>query len=424
MSTKLRSRRAFEPALFAAPYATRNVLPLTTFDGFEIELVRAAYLDMIAPIAGGAAGYNTEGDVLTQTADGRDLNDMWNEFRRVVDLRNASYAPLINFLTFPVTNNVEDIPQVTGGDFEEASEFGIPRGVRPNLTYFSLGFDFKWYDLGAYFTWKFLAEASAQQVEAVNQTALDADSRLVFKKVMNAIFRNTTRTAQIKGNNFNVYPLYNGDSTVPPEYGGVTFTAPHTHYLASGAAVIDSGDVEAAYEHLRHHGYSEVNGSTIIMLTNNTEVAEVRKFRFGVVNNNAAVAQYDFVPAQGSGSLPLIVPNQQGLLGVQPPSTFQGLKVAGQYGPVMVVENDLIPAGYFVMIASGGAGDVQNLVGIREHANAGLRGLRLFGGDKQGYPLINSFYQRGFGTGIRQRGGGVVMKITAGAYSIPTQYAS
>jgi hypothetical protein len=39
------------------------------------------------------------------------------------------------------------------------------------------------------------------------------------------------------------------------------------------------------------------------------------------------------------------------------------------------------------------------------------------------YPLIDSFYQRGFGTGVRQRGGGVVMQIKAsGVYDIPTPY--
>ena len=41
------------------------------------------------------------------------------------------------------------------------------------------------------------------------------------------------------------------------------------------------------------------------------------------------------------------------------------------------------------------------------------------------YPLIDSFYSRGFGTGIRQRGAAVVVQITTGtaAYAIPAQYA-
>ena len=59
-------------------------------------------------------------------------------------------------------------------------------------------------------------------------------------------------------------------------------------------------------------------------------------------------------------------------------------------------------------------------VGLREHVNTSLRGLRLVKGPNPDYPLIDSFYQRGFGTGVRQRGGAVVMKITAGSYSAPT----
>jgi hypothetical protein len=52
-----------------------------------------------------------------------------------------------------------------------------------------------------------------------------------------------------------------------------------------------------------------------------------------------------------------------------------------------------------------------------------LRGLRLVKGRSADYPLQEAYYQRGFGTGVRQRGGAVVMKITTGGYTVPTQYA-
>ena len=39
-------------------------------------------------------------------------------------------------------------------------------------------------------------------------------------------------------------------------------------------------------------------------------------------------------------------------------------------------------------------------------------------------PLIESFFQRGIGTGIRQRGAGAVMQVTASAtYTVPSIYA-
>lgn len=106
------------------------------------------------------------------------------------------------------------------------------------------------------------------------------------------------------------------------------------------------------------------------------------------------------------------------------PSEVNGLPVAGAYGPWIIVENDYMPAGYVLGLSSGGNLAAGNPVGIREHQNAALRGLRLVKGRTPDYPLIDSFYNRGFGTGIRHRGAGVVMQITAsGTYTIPAAYA-
>jgi hypothetical protein len=94
----------------------------------------------------------------------------------------------------------------------------------------------------------------------------------------------------------------------------------------------------------------------------------------------------------------------------------------GTYGPFLVVEEDYIPAGYVFASVTAGEQSIGNPIGFRQHEVAGLRGLRLMPGPGRDYPLTDSFYQRGFGTGVRHRGGGVVMKITAGAYTIPTNF--
>jgi len=386
------------------------------------ELVTAADLGMLEPFAGFMPqGYNTEQDVVTQTVDGRDLNDLWAEFQSVVAIHNERRQTLIDLLTFSVTQNIEDVPTLSGDDFEEASEFGVPMGTRTTMSYFSMAYDFKWYDIATRYTWKYLAEASAAQVESVHQGVLEADNRLIFKKVMNALFRNTNRTATIKGQNYTVFALYNADGTIPPDYKSTTFNGTHTHYLTSGAALVDSGDIEALYDHVAHHGYSAANGTQLVILVNPVEGAQIRKFRANVTNNNAAVATYDFIPSATQPTL--IVPNAQGLIGNLPPSTWQGMNVIGSYGPALIIEEEYIPAGYMVCIGTGGEGDLRNPVGIREHANPNFRGLRLLPGNRAGYPLVESFYSRGFGTGIRQRGGSAIMQVTAGAYAIPTQYA-
>jgi hypothetical protein len=96
----------------------------------------------------------------------------------------------------------------------------------------------------------------------------------------------------------------------------------------------------------------------------------------------------------------------------------------GTYGPFHVVEEGLIPAGYAVAIASGGPDNLGNPVGFREHSNAAYRGLKLIPGQVSDYPLIGSFYRRGFGTGIRHRGALAIMQVKAsGNYAVPAAYS-
>jgi hypothetical protein len=377
----------------------------------------------IYPIKGSdqLQGYNTEGDLVTVTADGRDLNAMWTEFQQTLEIWNERRQQLINLLTFPVTALIEDVPQVGDAEFEMATEFGEPVGIRTGLTYFSLGYDFHDYDMAVRYTWKFLRDADARQVEAIHQQALNADNRMVFRKVMEAIFDNRNRATSIRQQNIPVYPLYNNDGTVPPTYKNNTFAGSHNHYMVSNAATIDSGDFEAAYDNIAEHGFGLENGSQFVIMAPKAMVKEMRKWRMGVANNNSVVANYDFIPSPTEPAL--IVPNAEGLLGSRPPATWNGFRVSGSYGDVLIIEEDYIPTGYFLMFATGGAGNLQNIVGLREHANPQYRGLRLLPGNNQRYPLVDSYYSRGFGTGIRQRGGAVVMQIKAsGSYDLPTAY--
>jgi hypothetical protein len=363
-------------------------------------------------------GYNTEGDVLTQTIDGRPLNDIWNDFQAALAAWNSGRSALVSALTFDVQSPIEDVPQISLDDFEEASEFGEPKGVT-GASFFSMGYDFRWYDVAARFTWKYLAEADAGQVESVHNIILEADNRLVFTKVLKAIFNNVTRTANIRNQNFNVYPFYNNDGTVPPAYGPYTFTGTENHYLTSGAATIDGGDLDQMAQKLTQKGYGRLQGSQMILLVNDAQMPAIRTFRV------ATGSSYDYVPA--AGGAPWLLPvNTGGVVfpqGSVIPNQVNGLTVTGAYGPWLIVQNDYIPAGYVVGFATGGLQNANNPVGIRQHANAALRGLRLVKGRTPDYPLIDSFYNRGFGTGIRLRGAGVVMQITAaGSYTIPAAY--
>jgi hypothetical protein len=368
-----------------------------------------------------AKGYSAVVDAVTQSVDGVDLNSFWDEFQATIAIQNAERQRLIDLLTFPVTTLIEDVPQFGAEDFEEASQYGVPVSIRPEADVLQLGYTFKWYDVANRFTWQYLAEATASSIEARHQMVLDADNRLVFKEVMKTLFLNTNRTAKIKGQNYNVYAFWNNDGTVPPAYKANTFAGTHTHYRTSGAATITSGDLDEIQDDFKSHGYSAENGSTMFVLMNVTEANTVRSFRV------ATGARYDFIPAQGQPGL--ILPAASGgdltVLGAgQPAATFRGMNVIGSYGNLLIIEEEYVPPAYIVALVSGGDANIQNPIGFRQHANAGLRGLRLVKGRDNDYPLIDSYYVRGFGTGVRQRGAGMVMQITAsGTYTIPTQYA-
>lgn len=377
----------------------------------------------MAPIFGAETrhGYLTEGDIVRTTTDGVDLNELWNDFQETVAIVNEHHSKLVEILTFPVTNPIETVAQVGSTEFEQATEFGVPRARKVELDYFHMGYDFEDYDARIAYSWKFLRDADSRQVEAVHAKNLEADGRLVFRKVMEAIFDNRNREADINARPFNVFPLYNADGTVPPSYKGNAFDGTHSHYMVSGAATIDSKDVEDLYDNIAEHGYGIENGTVFVLMVNKIQLKEIRKWRTGQVSANGAVASYDYIP--GPRRPALILPNAEGLLGSAPPDSWNGLPVDGTYGDILLIEESLIPAGYLFMFGTGGAGDLQNLVGIREHAAEAYRGLRLMPGNQQRYPLIDSFYGRSFGTGVRQRAGGAIMQIKAsGTYDIPDQY--
>jgi len=155
-------------------------------------------------------------------------------------------------------------------------------------------------------------------------------------------------------------------------------------------------------------------------MVHSTQGTVVRGFR-AVANGGTGV--YDFIPAQNQPGQ-ITAQNTQFVGQGQMAPTLDGLTVIGNYGPLIVVEDDWLPSTHIFGFCTGGTDSLSNPIGIREHANANLRGLRLVKGRQPDYPLIDSFWSFGFGTGVRHRGAGMVMEITADAtYDPPAAYA-
>jgi hypothetical protein len=373
-------------------------------------------------------GYNAKADILTQTKDGRDLNGLWTDYQQVLADYNQQRQSLLDFLTFNVSNPIEEVPVIgSGGDFEEASEYGVPVGIRPGVSSYTMGFPFKWYDLAARFTWQFLADATQQQVDAIQNAAVEADSRLVFNKVMKRVFDSTNTYATINGNPYNVYAFWNADGVVPPPYRTNTFSGTHTHYFTTNGATLDAQDLDDLIEKVTEHGFTKALGYRIVIMVNKAESPRIRAFRAAAANDgvvDATHGDWDFIPAQGTNAGYL--PRDMVLVGgAQPPAQLNGLNVIGSYGDALIVEDDYVPPGYLFEFATGGPANLQNPIGFRQHGNTQLQGMRLVKGPQPDYPLIDSYYIRGFGLGVRQRGAAAVLQVVNSAtYTPPAEYAN
>jgi hypothetical protein len=211
--------------------------PISSTPKRGMELVNLRSLGILPGMTGAAnrLGTHVAADVVTQTADGTDLNSVWSDFMDLLNVVNGQRQSLINFLTFGVTSPTEIVTQPGQGvDFEEASEFGEPVGSRIAPAYFNLGYTFKWYDLAARYTWQYLADATDAMVNSVANASVEAYYRLLLNAVLKTVFNPTNLTATIRGNSYNVYKFYNADGTVPPAYKNNTFIGSHTHYKNSG----------------------------------------------------------------------------------------------------------------------------------------------------------------------------------------------
>ncbi|MFV9634855.1 hypothetical protein [Mycobacterium neumannii] len=363
-------------------------------------------------------GFADQGQLLiNELADGVRLTDVYAEIQRAVEVYNQHKTTVASLLSYPTTQAAAPIAQGLAQEhFDVASEFGTPTALNPPVDVIKLGFQYADWDKATRFTWKFLRDATSEQVTDRVRNLLDADARLVQGLVLQRLFDPTPGE-----NDFahTVYGLWNGDGIVPPSYMGRTFTGSHDHYLVSQGAELDSGDVEAAVRLVVEHGYGlgADSGSQLVALFNPAEAEHVQSWRAGEENANGQTARFDFIP---SANAPTYL-TQSSIVGALPPTDVDGVPVLGSYGKAWVIESMLVPAGYFAVFATGGPDSEQNVIARRMHPSPAWQGLRLIEGNWAKYPLVESFFQRGLGTGVRHRGAAAVVQIKAsGSYEVPT----
>ncbi|KQQ43082.1 hypothetical protein [Nocardioides sp. Leaf307] len=366
-----------------------------------------------------ARGYNAQADTQRATADGRDLRELFDELTQVATIANESQQRFVDLFTFPVTSPVTSVLQTMGSgpQFEDASEYGVPVSSRAEFSTLDMGVPFKWYDHAWRATWQYLADATETEIAAQAAAIVRADSDHVFSKVMGTVFRNTNRVVRDSRNGsvYDVLAFANGDGWKPPAYEANEFDESHTHYRTTGASTVSSADLDEVITDLKSHGHARENGSQIVIFVNAVEGDTIAGFRV------ATGAKYDFIPSAGQS----FFATDGDLIGQQASATFAGFPVKGSYDEAIIIESTRIPRGYLTALASGGRLNPTNPIMFRQHASTNLQGLRLVGGPRDAYPLQDSYWVRGFGTGVRHRLAGLVMQVTTNAtYTAPALYAA
>lgn len=376
-----------------------------------------------------ARGYSAKADILTRTRDGQDLNAIWDLYQGALDQFNAARQPLVDLLSSRVTGIVDEAGAPGTERFELATEFGVPVSIRPTPSVVSRAYPFAWYDLRQGYTWRYLTKATSRQTDMVLQQALEAENALVFEQTMKALFNNVNRSTVIDGFStpFTVVALYNADGSYIPPYKGLTFAGSHNHYLSSGVNVgqtaFDPQDFLDLAGTIEHHGFTRSAGYNIVFFMNPADAATsvvkyVRNTVFVSGGATTVTSLYDFIPPAAQNQT-LLLPPGFTLNGGLPPDTFAGLDVVGSWGPYLIAQDYQIPAGYMFAGATAGNNSQLAIVGIREDEDTNLQGLILKPGNNNNYPLIDSYFIRGIGAGVRQRGAAAVMQLSQSAYAVP-----
>lgn len=352
------------------------------------------------------AGFVSRNDLLDTvpgqrglTVDGQSVNEIWANMQAMLGAFNASNDQVVSLLSFPTIRSNEKVGVPINPGFQKATELGRPSKIR--FKNVARGFPIDHFDLGDGYTQEYIDSAVGAQLMAVQATILNAWTELEREIVLEAVFNDTNTTDK---DDINVKRLYNADGEIPPKIKRWTHSGTHNHYLFNGGAGFVQANLDTMSEHLVHHGFREFGDAAFLLLAHRDDVATIRGFANWLPSEESTRPD----TLSGSGVVRGLV-RRQGT---------GGLQVEGWVNDWTVIEfNDMI-SGYLLGIVSGGPLDTRNIVGLRAHENASVRGLRLIEGNRQNYPLYESVYDGYMGAGVGQRGAGVIMQDAA-AYAVP-----
>lgn len=286
-----------------------------------------------------------------------------------------------------------------GGTLQPLDEWGNPLPVR-DAGYYDIAFPIQ----GGGTAWgdNRVSRALMTVAEADRFTAgaLRRDADWMRRHIMAAMFDNTswTFTDEEKGA-LTVQPLANGDAVTYLRSNGAIAT--DTHYMFQAAAISDAANPFSTWRtELAEH---PENAGPYVAYVPTALVAAIKG-----LSNFIDVDNPDVDPG-------ILAPRLTGNIG-----RGIGDEVLGQVDGVYIVEWSFLPATHGIVVARGATAKVLRM---REYPTAALQGLFRENFSSDGNLNENRFI-RYAGFGAYNRVGALAFHVGAGAYAIPTGYAT
>lgn len=312
------------------------------------------------------------------TYDDVDTRMLYKEFQEGVRMYNEVEWGLLNqFVRRTVKESVRMFQRNI--EFTLASEGFMADWQKARAM--EIGIDLSEFELGFAFTKKAIQDSTADELQETQAEVLDADQRLLAKRFF---FRALTPGSGAISIGWWDANMAAAAVRAPPPWKGNTFATTHNHFDPSGAAAISLADFSALKREIREHGYS----GPIFTFMNLAEVEACENL---------------------AGWTAALTPNT-----IIETVATKGFEVIKQFQGHTLIQDDWIPAGYLLSLE----GRIKPLT-MREPVSAAARGLKLWKGPYDDYPLAESYYSHRFDMAVVHRGAGACRYLAA-AWVTPT----
>jgi len=312
------------------------------------------------------------------TYDDVDTRMLYKEFQEGVQIYNEVELGLINQFVRKTTKESVRIWQ-RNMEFTTAAE-GYLEGWQ-KLRAMEIAVPLEDFELGFAFTKKAIQRSTADELKETQAEALKADARLQAKRFF--------YTCLTPGSNSTSKGFWDANMAAasvrgPPNWKGNTFTTSHNHYDAAGHTTVTLADFSALKKEIREHGYA----GPLYTFMHSDQVEQMEDV---------------------AGWTTAMTPNS-----IIETVATKGFDVVKQFQGHTLIQDDWIPSGYLLTIE----GRVKPLT-MREPLQPSARGLKLWEGPYEAYPLAESYYSRAFDMAVVHRGAGAA-RYLASSWSTPS----